>query len=70
MSENYKHNKLLTALRATSEPQKIRQLTRQVFPGVRPVEKGDSQVRNTLRALVCRGLVQKVGRGTYQATAG
>jgi hypothetical protein len=45
----------------------IREMARSAFPGVRPVEKADSWVRNSLRVLVRDHGVRKVGRGTYSA---
>lgn len=43
----------------------IRQIAGKAFPGVRPVTKADSWVRNAFRELRPRGLAKQVGRGTY-----
>lgn len=46
----------------------IRDITRGCFPGVRPIEKGDSQTRNQLRTLVRDGYVVRKARGAVDAT--
>ncbi len=64
---HWKTVRVRDALRASDEPLTIRELARKCFPGVRPREKADSQVRNHLRVLVPRGEARKVRRGTYEA---
>lgn len=64
---NWKEKRVVTTLKKSRRPLTIRELTRRCFPGVRPVEKGDSQVRNSLRKPVRDAIVRKVGAGTYAA---
>lgn len=45
----------------------IRELAREAFPGVRPVTKADSKVRNALRRPVARGLVERLERGLVRS---
>jgi predicted transcriptional regulator len=60
-----KKEKVLKFIAAAAAPVKLREIARACFPGVRPVEKADSQVRNQLRTLRRDQLVKKIARGTY-----
>lgn len=62
---NWKQDRVWLFLLERGAPMTIRQLARRCFPGVRPVAKADSQVRNSLRRLVRERLVRKVADGTY-----
>lgn len=64
---NWKEQRVVEALQQKQDKLTIRELARACFPGVRPVEKADSQVRNALRKPRKLKLVRKVGEGTYQA---
>lgn len=63
-----KRSKVLGQL-AGKGPASIRNVARACFPGVRPVTKADSWVRNALRILVRDGYASRKARGTYDATA-
>lgn len=65
---NKKQEKVNDALQAAFAELTIRELARKCFPGVRPVEKADSWVRNALRKLVAIRAAKKVNRGTYRGT--
>lgn len=69
METNWKEDRVITALKRSEEPLTIRQLAWKCFPGVRPVTKADSWVRNALRILVRDGYASRKARGTYDATA-
>ena len=47
----------------------IREIASKQFPGVRPITKADSRVRNALRKLVKAQLVMKTDRGAYFFTS-
>jgi predicted transcriptional regulator len=47
----------------------IREIATKEFPGVRPIQKADSRVRNALRKLVKAQLVMKTDRGAYFFTS-
>jgi hypothetical protein len=57
-------SKVLKAL-SGGATKSIRQLARACFPGVRPITKADSRVRNALRRPRATGVVKQVGPGTY-----
>lgn len=63
-----KQDKVLKFFASLGTPGTIREAARKCFPGVRPVEKADSQVRNAFRRLKRMALLTKVARGTYEAT--
>ena len=75
MNLNWKEDRVIRAI--ASGKTTIRDVARKCFPGVRPVEKADSQVRNNVRRLVRDGLVQRAKRkaealrayGAYEVTA-
>ena len=41
-------------------PMTVREVARLCFPGFRPVQKGDLQVRNAARRLADMGLIERV----------
>jgi hypothetical protein len=62
-----RQQKVFQILSAKGEALKLGELARKAFPGVRPIIKANSWVRNQLRGLVRAKLAKRVGRGTYQA---
>jgi len=71
MELNWKEARILKHLVENGEST-LRDISRACFPGVRPVEKADSQVRNNLRrirdTLGGKALVKRVKRGVFVAT--
>lgn len=71
---NWKEDRVIRAISGGATT--IRDVSRKCFPGVRPVEKADSQVRNNVRRLVRDGLVRRAKRkaeavrayGAYEVT--
>lgn len=63
-----RQQKVLSTLKRSGKI-KIADLARKAFPGVRPLTKANSWVRNQLRGLVAHKLAKKIDKGTYQARA-
>lgn len=62
---NWKEERIVELLLSCGEPLTLKQLRRKAFPGVRPITKADSQVRNSLRKPRKLRLIKRVEAGKY-----
>ena len=61
-----RQQKVLAAIKKTKKST-IEVITKTAFPGVRPVTRANSWVRNQLRGLRAAHLIKRVAAGTYIA---
>jgi hypothetical protein len=64
-----RESRILSALKRARKPLTIREMAREAFPGIRPVERADTTVRNSLRRHRDDKTIKQTGRGTYAARA-
>jgi hypothetical protein len=67
MDLNWKEERVVGVLKKAARPLTIREIGARCFPGVRPVTKRDSQVRNSLRKPVREKRAAFFSAGTYKA---